>query len=770
MKKFKFPLFFFGFIIFGIFIASKGVSAGIVTERIYSKFDKDGTVYQSDYSWDNVRYSDWGYVNRYELSSLAGKNYYGMFSINRSFVSFDTSNIPLDSKILNAQINIFPYSKKNAMNDGLDWLTIVMPSNDYSEDREMTDFDKCGAIDSPVEGVDSRVDITSIATGTYLSFVLNSEGISWINKNGDTSFCFREGHDVMDVPYPGDRLSSNSITSYTSLVDGDSTPYLEITYSLPDENDPVILIPGLVGSWEKDGEWIVDPILHTYDGLVEALGYFGYEQGDNLELFAYDWRRDNYLTSVDLSRRIDEVKERTGAEKVDLVAHSMGGLVARQYVASQNFSNDIDDLIFLGTPHKGAPESYLAYYYGQMPGMSGGIMGYHVKSSAHHDGYGNFLEYIKDEYISVGQLLPIYDYLFQKKWKDGIKILSYPSSYPVNNFLEHLNKEDELSDLESSVDVHNIYSYKKGPEDETTISLIRKKPLPSKKEERSKLRLYEKYWAFLKEIKKGAGDGTVPQNSLSAVSGLEPDTILLNTSHREIVTEAQQTVIEILTGERPGEIKKPSVWPIDSTLLVGAFSPIDILVIDPNGKRIGQVEGDELSELAGGFYSGADSENELVTTPNPKEGSYRILIRGTGAGYYRLMLDVLSDESEAEEKYFAGYIKDGQEEEFIFEIKDGKIKPEAKQGKLLSDLVLLNDNQEIKKKNLFKQLEKRYKVISQLNSKNSNCFFKNNKWKTVHLKLELARLEKYVTKKWISNDAYWLLRYDIEALLGQMSV
>ncbi|MEO6457327.1 MAG: hypothetical protein ABIO92_03490 [Chloroflexia bacterium] len=50
---------------------------------------------------------------------------------------------------------------------------------------------------------------------------------------------------------------------------------------------------------------------------------------------------------------IDRAKAETGEIKVVLVAHSMGGLVARAYVESSSYRGDVSDLFTLGSPHDG---------------------------------------------------------------------------------------------------------------------------------------------------------------------------------------------------------------------------------------------------------------------------------------------------------------------------------------------------------------------------------------------------------------------------------
>ena len=132
------------------------------------------------------------------------------------------------------------------------------------------------------------------------------------------------------------------------------TPYLSEEWKSEEEEEalePVIIVPGIMGSWQYLNQWTIDPILHTYDNLIEAMIQSGYELNKNLFVFPYDWRRDNAVTASELKEKINEVKEETQSPKVDLVAHSMGGLISRFYVQSEEYDNDVDQLIFLGTPH-----------------------------------------------------------------------------------------------------------------------------------------------------------------------------------------------------------------------------------------------------------------------------------------------------------------------------------------------------------------------------------------------------------------------------------
>ena len=58
-------------------------------------------------------------------------------------------------------------------------------------------------------------------------------------------------------------------------------------------------------------------------------------------------------SSARIAAAIDRIRAATGAESVDVVAHSMGGLVARAYVRSRGADCGITRLVTLGTPHQG---------------------------------------------------------------------------------------------------------------------------------------------------------------------------------------------------------------------------------------------------------------------------------------------------------------------------------------------------------------------------------------------------------------------------------
>jgi len=79
-----------------------------------------------------------------------------------------------------------------------------------------------------------------------------------------------------------------------------------------------------------------------------------------------------------LANEIQEVKRREGVDKIDIVSHSMGGLVSRAYIERSDFregdgalliyayayAKDVRKLIMLGTPNHGTPLTEIAALLG----------------------------------------------------------------------------------------------------------------------------------------------------------------------------------------------------------------------------------------------------------------------------------------------------------------------------------------------------------------------------------------------------------------------
>lgn len=115
------------------------------------------------------------------------------------------------------------------------------------------------------------------------------------------------------------------------------------------------------------------PGLHkcdSYKRLLDFLDASGLVATGSLVTFPYDWRRDNRVAARKLGREVEKGLQRlrdlgVAQPRVVLIAHSMGGLVARYYLEALGGWRQCRALITFGTPHRGSVKilDYLANGY-----------------------------------------------------------------------------------------------------------------------------------------------------------------------------------------------------------------------------------------------------------------------------------------------------------------------------------------------------------------------------------------------------------------------
>jgi hypothetical protein len=409
--------------------------------------------------------------------------------------------------------------------------------------------------------------------------------------------------------------------------------------------DPVIIIPGILGSWKKDGEWELDPILHTYDNLYAEFEGAGYVPKEDLFTFPYEWRDSNKVNAVALRGKIEQIKNKTHKPKVDIVAHSMGGLLAREYIESSYYNNDVDQLITVGTPNLGAPKDYLTWEAGEFDGpwayLFKSIFKFEAEKNGYY-GYSSVYDYIHGRPIeSAKELLPVYNYLYDTENNSTLRE-SYPTDYPRNEFLENLNDPQNIKALKS-IEFTKVIG--KMNNNEGTISGFN--VIDSND---------NKVWAngcpkwfgtpILDNdgVRTSDGDKTVPLVSAESVSIPANRTLAFQSEHNALPTDAQKDILEILTGKTPSkEVRKTQ---IPNILLILVHSPVDIQIESPSGEKVGKnfKNGSEFDQIPGAFYSGYDTDQEFITIPNPEEGEYKILTEGTGSGEYTIETTKISED------------------------------------------------------------------------------------------------------------------------------
>jgi hypothetical protein len=326
----------------------------------------------------------------------------------------------------------------------------------------------------------------------------------------------------------------------------------------------------------------------------------------------------------------------------------MGGLIARQYIEYGGYQNDIDQLIFLGTPHKGSPKAYLQWEAGEFPdNTADSFTKRFFEAEAWERSYASLLDYIHNRPVSsVQELLPTFDYL---KDKETGNLKTYSTNYPQNIFLEALNTNTGIQKLlNSGVKITNIVG---NAGEDSTINTIRV------------VSSLDILWANGKPdgfggetadrgLEMGSGDGTVTTfgNFLdNSISNQE-----ISSSHQRLPTLAEAQVFNILT-DKTARTTFDHNYGVDiKVLLIQLLSPIDILVTAPDGKRMGKnfATGEEYNEIPDAFYSGYQTDDEYITIPNPLDGEYKIQLQGTGnGGEFGVMTSYISENNSVSKEY-----------------------------------------------------------------------------------------------------------------------
>ncbi len=94
-----------------------------------------------------------------------------------------------------------------------------------------------------------------------------------------------------------------------------------------------------------------------YATIIERFAALGYDEGQNLFIFPYDWRIDSAIEAARLRAFIDDVREEANADRVDIVAHSMGGLVTLDALSVAEMDGKVARVVTLGTPVLGATKA-----------------------------------------------------------------------------------------------------------------------------------------------------------------------------------------------------------------------------------------------------------------------------------------------------------------------------------------------------------------------------------------------------------------------------
>lgn len=104
--------------------------------------------------------------------------------------------------------------------------------------------------------------------------------------------------------------------------------------------EPILFVHG----WSESGS--------VWNTMISNFSREGYTRAE-LTNWTYNTSQSNVTTAREVSVRVDEILRATGATKVDLITHSMGGLSTRYYLKNLSGTAKVDDWVSLGGPNHG---------------------------------------------------------------------------------------------------------------------------------------------------------------------------------------------------------------------------------------------------------------------------------------------------------------------------------------------------------------------------------------------------------------------------------
>jgi triacylglycerol lipase len=112
--------------------------------------------------------------------------------------------------------------------------------------------------------------------------------------------------------------------------------------------EPIVFVHG----WNSSGS--------TWNTMASRFAANGYTAAQ-LNKWSYTTSQSNVTTAQQLANEVQRVRSATGAAKVDIVSHSMGGLSSRYYLKNLGGQASVDEWVSIAGPNHGTNFANLCF-------------------------------------------------------------------------------------------------------------------------------------------------------------------------------------------------------------------------------------------------------------------------------------------------------------------------------------------------------------------------------------------------------------------------
>ncbi len=413
------------------------------------------------------------------------------------------------------------------------------------------------------------------------------------------------------------------------------------------------------------------------DSLINLLISKGYTEGKDLFTFPYDWRygaSDNIVQNFEgqMQYILNQTDAGRAVQKVDVIAHSTGGLIVKKYAVNHPTDHKIGKTIFVGVPNLGAPKAVKVLLAGdnfdiyglndlEMKKLSLNFpVSYDLSPSlSYYNLNGSFLKKIDSTQNPVYE----HSYNFEESYDYLVNhdANSLGTEMVKNSQGVHSQGFENFRLADQGIDFYNItgcksHTFESVVENTFYLTTNANDPFNPSKTITTKETVYD-------SPKNVSGDSTVPFESSDSNRALNDHRFYaIKPDHGKMLSQdgIREKIVNILTGSSlPTKniinynqlIQNPEQCQLKGRE-IHILSPVDVEAIDSQGNETRLAEDGSVQNDIPGASLQIWGDHKYLFLPDDEGQQYQIKLKGTGNGTFTLRSKTIVDDQETKTEIF----------------------------------------------------------------------------------------------------------------------